>query len=339
MVKKKLPAIKKMNDKEKFKYDFAISYAGEEEEIAKGIHDAIKEKYANYSVFFAPNELHNLIGQNGEEFFEKLFSESKQVIVILSENYKKKDWTRYEWDIIRERNKENRCIPIKIDNVRILGFPSNQIYLPFKENFQAISKLSIEKLILFEKTQGIERETEVVKLYNELKDSKGALDKAVQLVYDSRERTPLGKIEYPIDNFTKSYKIIKTEYLNFSQIKRKAISIDLKDFLSKDEVKFNIKYLTAEFFNSEQLDAIKIFIYCSESKNFQGFEKYNVAKSDFAPYGEWGKSEEGFAYNLPTEKFDWKIEFEESYFDKNIKMETAEEMAMRLIIELNKKSR
>lgn len=329
-----------MSDKENFEYDFAISYAGEEQEIAKGIHDAIKEKYANYSVFFAPNESSKIVGQNGEEFFEKLFSESKQVIVILSENYKKKDWTRYEWDIIRERSNENRCIPIKIDNVKILGFPSNQIYLPFKDNFQAISKLSIEKLISFEKAQGIERDTEVVDLYNQIKDSKGALDKAVQLVYDSRERTPLEKIELPSGDFTKSYKIIKTENLNFSQIKRKAISIDLKDFLSKDEVKYNIKNLTAEFFNSEHLDAIKIFVYCSESKNFQSFESfYNVAKSDFAPYGEWGKSEEGFAYNLPTGKFDWRIEFEESYFDSNAKMETAEEMAMRLILELNKNSR
>jgi len=181
-----------------------------------------------------------MVGENGEEFFEKLFIESKQVIVILSENYKKKDWTRYEWDIIRERSKENRCIPIKIDNVKILGFPSNQIYLPFKENFDVISKLSTEKLIFFEKTQGIDRDTEVVKLHNEIKKSKGTLDKLVQLVSDSRERTPLGKIEYPSGNFSQSYKVVKTENSNFSQIKQKIILIDLKDFLSKEEIKFNI---------------------------------------------------------------------------------------------------
>lgn len=325
-----------MRNKEKFEYDFAISYASEEEEIAKGIYDAIKEKHPNYSVFFAPNELSNIVGQNGGEFFKKLFTESKLVIVILSENYKKKDWTRYQRDIIREKRKENRCIPIKIDNVKIVGFPFNQIYLPFKENFDAISKLSIEKLLFFEKTQGIKRDTEVIKLHNQIKESKGTLDKLVQLVSDSRERTLLGKIKYPNGNFSKSYKIIKIEDFNFSQIKQKIILIDLKDFLSKDEIKFNIKFLTAEIFNSHQIDAIKIFVYSSESKNFQNFQNYNVAKSDFAPYGDWGKAEERFAYNVPVEKCDWKIEFEESYFNKELKMETLEEMSLRLILELNK---
>jgi len=101
----------------KFKYDFAISYAGEEEKIAEGIFQSIKEKHGDYSIFFASKEKHKLIGQDGEEFFENLFRDSKQVIVILSENYKRKEWTRYEWDIIRRRSKENKCIPIKIDDV------------------------------------------------------------------------------------------------------------------------------------------------------------------------------------------------------------------------------
>lgn len=140
-----------MKSNESFKYDFAISYAGEEKKVAEGIYNAITEKYANYNIFFAPKELSSLVGEDGEEFFEKLFKESKQVIVILSENYKKKEWTRYEWDIIKDRNKENRCIPIKIDNVKILGFSSNQIYLSFNEDYDMISKLCIEKLIAFEK--------------------------------------------------------------------------------------------------------------------------------------------------------------------------------------------
>ena len=135
-----------MKQKESYEYDFAISYAGEDESIAQGIHDAIKERYENYSIFFAPKDIDKLVGQDGEQFFDNLFIESRQVIVILSESYKSKEWTRYEWDIIRERNEENRCIPIKIDNVRILGFPSNFIYLPFENNFDQISKICISEL-------------------------------------------------------------------------------------------------------------------------------------------------------------------------------------------------
>lgn len=110
-----------MKTTESFEYDFAISYAGEEEQVAQGIHNAIKGKYSKYTIFLASKEKTRLVGQDGEQFFENLFLKAKQVIVILSENYKRKEWTRYEWDIIRERKKENRCIPIKVDNVKILG--------------------------------------------------------------------------------------------------------------------------------------------------------------------------------------------------------------------------
>lgn len=325
-----------MKIKESFEYDFAISYAGEEEKIAQGIHDAIKERYSNYTIFYAPKEIDKLVGQDGEQFFDNLFLRSKQVIVILSENYKRKEWTRYEWDIIKQRNEENRCIPIKVDNVRILGFSSNFIYLPFKNNFDEIAKICIEKLLMYEKISGIDRKSELKVLINELKHSKGAVDKAAQLVYDNRERSPLGDISFPAPDFTPSYKIIEINELNFSRLRREEIKIDIGDKLGKEEIRFNIKHLTANVFNSHKFDAIKIFVYCSKASNFLGYNKFNVARADFAPYGDWGRAEEGFAYNLPIEKFDWKIEFEESYFDKTLKIETAEEMAERLVLEILK---
>lgn len=325
-----------MNQKESYQYDFAISYAGEEESIALGIHDAIKEKYANYSIFFASKEIDKLVGKDGEHFFENLFIESRQVIVILSENYKKKEWTRFEWDIIRERNEENRCIPIKIDDVRILGFSSNFIYLSFNDNYDKISEICIERLLQFEQLKGIDRESDLQKLTKELKNSKGSVDKAAQLVYDDRIRTPLDDIPFPSNDYNPSYRIVDRKELNFSKLKRTQISIDFEDDISKEEIKYNIKYLTASIHNTEKLDGIKIFAYCSIASNFQGYKKFNVARADFAPYGEWGRSEEGFAYNLPIDKFDWKIEFEESYFDKTLKIETAKKMAERLVLEMLK---
>ena len=320
-----------------FTYDFAISYAGEEEEIANKIFQSIKEKHGDYSIFFAPNEKAKLIGQDGEEFFENLFTYSKQVIVILSENYKRKEWSRYEWDIIRKRSKENRCFPIKIDDVKILGLPSNFLYLPFSNNFEEIASLCIEKLISFERKIDIERETELQKIVNDLRNSKGAIDKSFQLVKDNRHRiTPLKNINYPTGNYSKSYKIISEEDLSFSIISRLKIKIDLPDNLSKDEVVFNIKHCTANIFNNKKPDALVIFTYSSKSTNFQDFGKFNVARAEFAPFGNWGKAEEGFVYNLPSDKFEWKIEFEESYFDKSKKMKTADELARDLILEILK---
>ncbi len=306
-----------MDDKiNKFTYDFAISYAGEDEEIANGIFRALIEKYDDFNIFYAKRDRNKLIGVDGEEFFENLFSSAKQVIVILSESYKRKEWTRYEWDIIKERNKENRCIPIKVDNVKILGLPSNFIYLKFNGDFEDIATLCIEKLVAYEKHVGIKRKSDLQKVTEAIENSRGTVDKSVQLVLDKRKRTKLENIDYPKSNYKKSYKIVKVETLPYSTIQRIIVRIDLPDYLSKEEVIFNIKYCTAEIFNDKKPDALGIFVYCSKASNFLGFEKFNVAKSDFAPFGDWGKAEEGFAYNLPSDKFDWKIDFEESYFDK-----------------------
>jgi len=115
------------------------------------------------------------------------------------------------------------------------------------------------------------------------------------------------------------------------------IKIDLPNNLNKDEVVFNIKHCTVFIFNKKKPDALIIFIYSQKASNFQGFEsKFNVAKAEFAPYGNWDQAQEGFAYNLPSDKFDWNIEFEESYFDESKKMKTVDELAKDLILEILK---
>lgn len=330
-----------MTKKEKtiFTCDFAISYAGEDKEVADGIYNTLKEKYQDFNIFYASRDRNKLIGNDGEEFFENLFNTAKQVIVILSESYKKKEWTRYEWDIIKERNKENRCIPIKVDDVRILGLPSNFIYLKFNGDYNDIANLCVEKLITFEKSNGVKRKSDLQKMIEAIEDSKGTVDKAVQLVRDHRKRTPLKDIKYPSSNFTKSYRIVENEDLSYSQISRLSVRIDIPDNLSKEEVAFNIKYCTAELFNKAKPDALGIFVYCSKASNFIDFTKFNVAKADFAPFGNWDQAEEGFAYNLPSDKFDWKTEFEESYFDKKKRFQTSEELAKELVMEMLKKKK
>lgn len=324
-----------------FTYDFAISYAGEDVEIANGIYSSLKEKYDDFEIFFALKDRNKLIGNDGEEFFENLFNTAKQVIVVLSENYKKKEWTRYEWDIIKERNKENRCIPIKVDNVKILGLPSNFIYLKFDGDYEDIANLCIEKIVVFEKNKGIIRKSGLQKLTKALENSRGTVDKSVQLVMDKRERTPLKDIKFPESNFVKSFEIIKIEKLPYSRIQRLIARINIPDNLTKEEVAFNIKYCTAELFNKHKPDALGLFVYSSEASNFLGYEKFNVAKADFAPFGDWGQAEEAFAYNLPSDKFDWKIEFEESYFDKNKRIKTSDEFARDMLLEMikNKKKK
>lgn len=297
-----------------YEYDFAISYAGENRSIAEDICNKIKEKYGDYSVFLAENEKHQFIGKDGERFFEKIFSKSKQVIVIISKYYRQKKWTRFEWDVILERSAENMFIPIKLDDTKIIGLPSNIVYIPYKNNSTEIAKIAVYKLLQYEKKQGILRKTDFEKTYDSIKNSEGALDKAYQLVKDKRKRTPLANIDYPKSHYKPKYKIVGNKWLNFSVIRRLQLKIQFPNGLSKDEVRFNIKHCGAKEFNKEKPDALAIFAYCKD-ENFNGFDcMYNVAKADFAPYGKWEKAEEGFTYNLPIEKFSWKIEFFKGYF-------------------------
>ncbi len=301
-----------------FEYDFAISYAGEDLNIAQKIKTAILEKHGNYSVFLAADEQESLVGKDGEKFFEELFTKSKQIIVLLSDNYKRKGWTRFEFELILQRNEENRFIPIKLDDVKILGFPPSIIYLPFSENDIEIADIAIRKLIRFEKENNIHRESDFEKNIRQIKNSRGTLDKSVQLIYDNRERTsPLADVEYPEGIFQKKYTIILEKDSNFSKIKRKVIIINIPADLSKEEVIFNIKHCTVSIFNRDKPEAIGIFVYSDIAHNFLGFDKsFNVAKSDFALYGDWGRAEEGFVYNMPVNKFEYNYNFEESYFDK-----------------------
>ncbi|KAF5068006.1 TIR domain protein [anaerobic digester metagenome] len=318
-----------------FKYDFAISYAGEDIKIAEGIKQAIIESHGNYNVFLAADEQEMLIGKDGEKFFEELFKSSKQIIVLFSENYKKKRWTRFEYDIIDQQDDRDRFFPVKIDDVNILGLPSNIIYFPFNNNFFDVASIAIKKLVKYEKKQDIYRETPFKLAKRKIENSKGAVDKSIQLIRDKRQRTPLENIEFPQGDYNIKYSIIEERDLPYSVFNRKEIIINVPPNLSKDEIIYNIKYCNTVYFNKFKPEAIAITVFSNHASNFLGFnEKYNVAYSIFALYGDWGKAEEGFAYNMPASKFDYNIIFEDSYFKKNLKMITNSDIVEQTVYDL-----
>jgi len=319
-----------------YAYDFAISYAGEDLKIAQEIKQSIIEKTRKYSVFLASDEQSTLVGKDGEKFFKELFKNSKQVIVLFSENYKRKDWSRFEFDVIRERDEKNRFIPIRLDEVQILGLPSTVIYIRFSNNAAKIAEIAIKRLIAFEIDKGIRRETEFQKKLGAIKNSKGAIDRAYQLVIDDRERTtPLENIDYPDGDFQKSYSIISLEDISFSKISRIKVKINIPAGLSKEAVEYNVKHCNMSVFNEHKTEALAIYVYSDQASNFLGFDdRYNVARSNFALYGEWDRAEESFVYNMPVSKFGYSIEFDESYFNKNVKILSGSEIAENLVYEL-----
>ncbi|MDP8267560.1 MAG: toll/interleukin-1 receptor domain-containing protein [Candidatus Tenebribacter davisii] len=317
-------------------YDFAISYAGEDKTIAEKIISHIHSRYADYMVFFAPNEQHQLVGRDGESFFEEMFSTCKQVIVLISESYKKKNWPRYEWDVILKRHKENRFIPVRLDEAQICGLPSSIICLSYNNNSLDIAEICIKKLLHFEKKKDIRRKSEFERTRESITNSKGATEKSYQLAVNKKQRKTLADIKSPYSTFTPCYKVIEKEWLNKKVVKRLFVNIMLPKNLSKEEVKYNIDFCIATEFNKEKPDALGILAYCKDKNYDKKNPVPNVARADFAPYGDWGKADEGVAYDLPVESFETKIVFYEEYWDSNLPKRTLETIAGDIFAEMIK---
>lgn len=92
-------------------YDFALSFAGENRDLAEAIASALINR--EISVFYDKNEQHRILANDVEEYLAPIYrSESKFVIALLSKDYPKKIWTKFESEQFKQRFGENSVIPI-----------------------------------------------------------------------------------------------------------------------------------------------------------------------------------------------------------------------------------
>lgn len=77
------------------RYDVAISFAGEDRAIARQIAESLREHDVN--VFFDEYAAAELWGKDLYQHLTKIYEESRLCIVILSESYQQKEWTKLEW--------------------------------------------------------------------------------------------------------------------------------------------------------------------------------------------------------------------------------------------------
>lgn len=103
------------------KYDFALSFAGKDRIIAEKIYKELIEE--ELSIFYDFNEQHIILGENVEEYLRPIYeSDAEYVIVLLSENYSTRVWTKFESEQFKKRFGEGRVIPILFSNVNISFF-------------------------------------------------------------------------------------------------------------------------------------------------------------------------------------------------------------------------
>lgn len=161
-----------------FKYDFAISFAGEVRETAEKIAKLLMEK--NIRVFYDKFFEGKMLGKKLTTYFQQTFGEdAKYVIILISKEYPLKNWTNWELSIARDeaRNrKEEFILPIRLDDTKILGIHEDIGFIDMQEK-------SIEEAvdILLEKL-GVERLDENISIETSSFADTHAKDKAKELL-------------------------------------------------------------------------------------------------------------------------------------------------------------
>ncbi len=108
-------------------YDFALSFAGENRDLAKILNSKLLER--EISVFYDHNEQHRILASNIEDYLAPIYnSEADFILVLLSKDYPKKIWTKFESDQFKQRFGENAVIPIWFSDIDTSIFDESTSY-------------------------------------------------------------------------------------------------------------------------------------------------------------------------------------------------------------------
>jgi tetratricopeptide (TPR) repeat protein len=134
---------------EAFKYDIALSFAGENREVVEQIAKKLAEN--NIQVFYDEFEKTKLWGKRLSTHFKKTYAENTCfVLVFVSKEYSLKDWTNFEFSIARGEAKVRGTefiLPVRLDNTPLFGLPDDMAYLDFNtEGVEGIVSAVVDKL-------------------------------------------------------------------------------------------------------------------------------------------------------------------------------------------------
>ncbi len=136
------------------KYDFALSFAGENRNIAKRLHEILSER--EIAAFYDENEQHRILARDVEEYLAPIYrSEARYVVPLLSPAYPTRIWAKFESEQFKERFGKNAVIPIRFTTAKPGYFSDEQKYggLPFDPNgdvekqLQQIAEVLSKRLI------------------------------------------------------------------------------------------------------------------------------------------------------------------------------------------------
>lgn len=109
------------------KYDFALSFAGENRNLAERINKILLENHI--AVFYDKNEQSRILAENVEDYLAPIYStEAKFVVPLLSMHFPKKIWTKFESDNFKQRFGDNSIISIWYSDCPVGMFDESKKY-------------------------------------------------------------------------------------------------------------------------------------------------------------------------------------------------------------------
>lgn len=112
-------------------YDFAISFAGENRDLARSIAEQLET--LDTTVFFDEYFEANFLGKTWSKEFRRIFADSSRLVIcLLDSHHLSKIWPTFERECFQPRIEEEAVIPIYLDDTKFPGIPSDIVGINFK---------------------------------------------------------------------------------------------------------------------------------------------------------------------------------------------------------------
>jgi type II secretory pathway predicted ATPase ExeA len=114
-----------------YEYEFALSFAGENRELARSIAKNL-EILDDVKVFFDEYYEANFLGRAWSSEFKRIFSEASRLVVcLLDRHHKEKIWPTFERECFQLRVPNGEVIPVFLDETAFPGIPSDIVGIKF----------------------------------------------------------------------------------------------------------------------------------------------------------------------------------------------------------------
>lgn len=134
---------------QKFTYDVAVSFAGEDRAIVKELVNILASR--NISVFYDSWEQAKLWGKDLYQYLDMIYRQAAQYCVIfVSKHYVEKAWTKHELRSAQARafqQNSEYILPIQLDDTELPGVPGTIAYIDVRHvKIDEVARLLLEKI-------------------------------------------------------------------------------------------------------------------------------------------------------------------------------------------------